>query len=216
MKFGEYLINIRKIIGQYHKTLVKLERLLNKAIDTININILDYRNYYKALKEGKVISWTSNEIPFDPNLLDDLLNIDFINDYFSYLLDVERINKDLLTMQRMYEEMKKYHYIYKVTDKKDFDFNILQHLEKVSQILNFLENSYQSTIRLCAISRLLLKESEKKTLLFFYPIKYKYKKDFDKSIEAEVGKLKKEIDEIMKKSQEKIVQLKGKISKEKE
>jgi len=161
---------------------------------------------------GKTIIWTSDRIPYDESLLDDLININFVNDYFTFLVDIKRVNQDFETLENMYEEVKKYYFVYKRIDRGTYEHNLSVCLENIEYILNFLKNLYENTVQLCAKSRVLLREGEKKTILFGIHVSNKYGENFDELVKKEVIKLKEEIEECKKKSQEEIDKLKGKTS----
>lgn len=215
VEFGKYADRQRKHKSKHINSLVKIERILLRAIDSIDKNIQFYQNYYKEMKIGKIIIWTSDRIPYDDSLLDDLLNIDFLNDYFTFLVDIKRVNQDFETLENMYEEAKKYHFIYQIIDKKTFEYNISIGLKKIEYLLNFLKKLYEDTVQLCAKSRTLQDERERKTFLFGIHISKKYEENFDELVKKEAVKLNEEIEECKKKSQEEIDLLKGKASESK-
>lgn len=216
VEYGKYVERIRKHRGKHINSLVKIERILNRTIETIDKNIQFYKNYYKALKAGNIITWTRDRIPHDDSLLDDLLNIDFVNDYFIFLVDIKRINQDFETLENMYEEAKEYHYVHKVIDRKTYDYNISEFLRKIEHRRNFLEKLYEDTIQLLAKSRVLLKERERKTFLFGIQVSKEYKENFNELVKKESIKLNEEIEEQKRISQEEINLLKRKISESKE
>lgn len=214
VEFGKYADRRRKHKVKHINSLVKIERILNRAIETIDKNIQFYQNYYKELKIGKIIIWTSDRIPYDDSLLDDLLNINFVNDYFAFFVDVKRVNQDFETLENMYEEVKKYYFVYQRIDRMAYEHNLSVCLEKIEHISNFLKKLYEDTVQLCAKSRVLLDERGRKTFLFGIHVSKKYKKNFKELVKKEAIELNKEIEECKKKSQEKIDKLKGKISKD--
>jgi len=214
VEFGKYADRRRKHKVKHINSLVKIERILNRTIETIDKNIQFYQNYYKELKIGKIIIWTLDRIPYDDSLLDDLLNINFVNDSFAFFVDVKRINQDFETLENMYEEVKKYYFVYQKIDRRAYEHNLSVCLEKIEHISNFLKKLYEDTVQLCAKSRVLLDERERKTFLFGIHVSKKYKKNFEELVKKEAIKLNKEIEECKKKSQEKIDKLKGKISKD--
>ena len=84
VKFGEWIRDVRKGNVNHFNSLVKIERLLNRIIDRFEENIQVFGKNLDALKSMKLLAWSSHKIPFDNDLADDLKNIDFINDYFSF------------------------------------------------------------------------------------------------------------------------------------
>ncbi len=212
VEFGRYADRIRKHKAKHINSLVKIERILNRAIDTIDKNIYFYQNNYREMKIGKTIVWTSDRIPYDESLLDDLINIDFVNDYFTFLVDIKRVNQDFETLEKMYEEVKNYYFVHQRIDRKTYEHNISICVETIEHILNFLKKLYEDTVQLCAKSRLLLDEKERKTFLFGIHVSNKYEESFDELVKKEAIKLNEEIEECKKKSQEEIDLLKGKTS----
>jgi len=209
-QFGKYTDRIRKHKAQHINSLVKIERILNRAIDTIDKNIQFYQNYYRELGIGKIIIWTSDRIPYDESLLDDLININFVNDYFTFLVDIKRVNQDFETLENMYEEVKKYYFVYQRIDSGVYEHNLSVCLESIEHILNFMKKLYEDTVQLCAKSRVLLDERERKTFLFGIHVSKKYEKNFEELVKNEAVKLNKEIEDCKKESQEEIDKLKGK------
>jgi len=210
-QFGKYTDKTRKRKAKHINSLVKIERILNRAIDTIDKNIQFYQNYYRELGIGKTIIWTSDRIPYDESLLYDLINIDFVNDYFTFLIDIKRVNQDFETLENMYEEVKKYYFVYQRIDRRTFEHNLSVCLENIEHISNFLKYLYENTVQLCAKSRVLFREGERKTFLFGIHVSKKYEENFDELVKKEVIKLNEEIEECKKQSQEKIDKLKDKI-----
>jgi len=212
---GKYVERIRKHRGKHINSLVKIERILNRTIETIDKNVQFYQNYYKALKTGKIIVWTSDRIPYDDSLLDDLLNIDFVNDYFIFLVDIKRVNQDFETSENVYKEIKQYYFVHKIFDEKTYENNISECLKTIEHIFNFLEKLYEDTIQLYAKSRVLLKERDRETFLFGIQVSKEYEENFDELVKKESIKLNEEIEECKKKSQEEIDKLKDKIPESK-
>lgn len=215
VEFGKYADRIRKHKSKHINSLVKIDRILNRAIDSIDKNIQFYQNYYKEMKIGKTIVWTSGRIPYDDSLLDDLLNIDFINDYFTFLVDIKKVNQDFGTLENMYDEVKKYYFVHQRIDRKTYEYNISVCLETIEHILNYMKKLYEDTVLLCAKSRVLHDERKRKTFLFGFHVSKKYEENFDELVKKEAVKLNEEIEECKKKSQEEIDLLKGKTSESK-
>jgi len=212
---GKYVERIRKHRGKHINSLVKIERILNRTIETIDKNVQFYQNYYKALKTGKIIVWTSDRIPYDDSLLDDLLNIDFVNDYFIFLIDIKRANQDFETSENVYKEIKQYYFVHKIFDEKTYENNISECLKTIEHIFNFLEKLYENTIQLYAKSRVLLKERDRETFLFGIQVSKEYEENFDELVKKESIKLNEEIEECKKKSQKEIDKSKDKIPESK-
>lgn len=208
VKISEWFLIIRKSNENHFNSLVKIERLINRAISRLEKNILIFQDYVEALKSMKMITWSSHPVPFCNELANDLKNIDFINEYFSFSLDIETLNNDFVTIKSMYDEVKGL-FINKTINPETYKNNVSFCMNKIEGIVKFMKSYQENAIKLLAKTRLLLKERKNRTFLFGAFPKKHYIKKFDKNVEEELKILKEEIEEVRKRSREEINKIKG-------
>ena len=202
VKFGEWIRDVKKGNINHFISLMKIERLLNRISDRLEVNILVFGENLDALKSMKLLAWSSHEIPFNNELSDDLKNIDFINEYFSFSLDIERMKNDFVTIKNMHEENKGLFINEKISPDAYKD-NVSFCIGEMEKIIKFMKAYQENAIQLLAKTRILQKEKEKNwTFLFGAFPKRHYAKNFNKKVEEEAKILNKEIDEVRKKSKE--------------
>lgn len=202
VKFGEWTTIVKKRNKNHFTSLMKIERLLNRISDRLEVNIQVFGEKLDALKSMKFLIWGSHDIPFDNELADDLKNIDFINEYFSFSLDIERMKNDFVTIKNMHEENKGLFVNEKISPEAYKD-NVLFYIGEMETIIKFMKAYQEKTIQLLAKTRLLQKEKERNwTFLFGVFPKKHYVKNFDEKVEKELKVLNKEIDEVRRKSKE--------------
>jgi len=214
VKIAEWITIVRKGNVNHFKSLMKIERLLNRICDRLEVNIQVFGEHLDALKSKKLLVWSSHEIPFDYDLSDDLKNIDFINEYFSFSLDIERMKNDFVTLRNMHEENKGL-FINEKISPDTYKDNVSFCIGEMEKIIKFMKAYQEKVIQLLAKTRLLQKEKEGNwtfwseisrikfnSFLFDGFPKRHYEKNFNKKVEEELEILKKEIDEVRKESQE--------------
>jgi len=200
VKIAESITNIRRANINHFNSLVKIERLLNKIITRLEENILVFQRHKKVLELMGLLSWSSHDIPINNDLMDDLRNLDFINDYFSFSVDIETLNNDFITMKSMYTEMKQ-SFLNKTINPQDYKDNISNFTKEIEKILKYMINYQEKAIQLSAKTRLLQKEKKNWTFLFGSFHKKKYINNFNKLVEEEIKIVEKEINECRKKSE---------------
>ncbi len=208
VKISEWFSIIRKNNENHFNGLVKIERLINRVISRLEKNILIFQDYVEALNSMNMITWSSHPVPFCNELADDLKNIDFINEYFSFSLDIETLNNDFVTIGTMYDEVKGL-FINKTIKPETYKNNVSFCVNKIEGIVEFMKTYQENAIKLLAKTRLLSKERKNITFLFGAFPKKHYIKKFDEEVEEELKVLKEEIEEVRKKSQEEINRIKG-------
>ena len=203
VKFSDWLSSIRKSNANHFNALVKIERFLNPTVSRLDRNIQLCQDDINALRAGKMLVWNLPPAPFSYELADNLKNIDFINDYFAFTLDIETLNNDLNTIVSMYDEIKRL-FINKVVSPEIYKDNIDFAIMRVSEIIKFMENYKTNATKLFAAARILLKERKQRILLIGALPKKHYGKDFEKCLKTELTILEKEIEITKRKSQEEI------------
>lgn len=207
VKFSDWLLRIRKSNANHFNALVKIERLLIRMVSRLDRNILLCQDDINALRSMKMLVWNLPPIPFSYELADDLKNIDFINDYFAFTLDIETLNSDLNTIISMYDETKSL-FIGKTVTPETYKDNIRFIIMRISEIIKFMESYKSNATNLLAAARILLKERKQRILLIGAFPKRHYGKYFEKLLKAELTILEKEIEITRCKSQEEIDRIK--------
>jgi hypothetical protein len=160
-----------------------------------------------ALESMKMLVWNLPSVPYSYELADDLKNIDFINDYFTFTVDIDTLNNDIKTIVSMYEEIKGL-FLDKSIDPETYKRNVAFSISRISEIIKFME-SYQSEAKyLLAKARILLIERKQRIFLIGPLPKKNYGKDFNTDLKKEYSILAKEIEETKAKSQEEIDRIK--------
>jgi hypothetical protein len=207
VKLSDWLSSIRKSSANHFNALVKIERFLNRMVSRLDRNILLCQDDIRALRSMKILVWNLPPVPCSYELADDLKNIDFINDYFTFTLDIETLNSDLNTMISMYDEIKSL-FIDKNVSPGTYKDNIAFTIMRVSEIMKFMESYKSNATKLLALARILLKERKQRILLIGALPKKHYGKDIEKCLKDELTILEKEIETTKRKSQEEIDRIK--------
>ncbi len=193
---------------------IKDRRALGKIQFICNIN-------YGVLSDSLfVIDWIlkvikdaeeKKQLPFSANRLDklsvekdvllDIDNSDFLNDYFSYIVTLEKHNNDIDSINQFHESMKMAKLGGKITPE-----NYVDNMNRLGKNLNvykkFCVDTMGKTEIILAKSRVLLLR-EKSLLKRIFSSKPKlYSRGFEKKLIAELDILKKEMELVKKKSRE--------------
>ena len=203
VKFSDWLSSIRKSNTNHFNALVKIERLLNRIVSRLDKNKLLLQDDISALRSSKMLVFNLHLIPFSYELTDELKNIDFVNDYFAFIVDIETLNGDLNTMVSMYDEIKS-SYINKSVSPETYKDNVAFAIMSVSELIKFMEHFQSEATKLLAKARILLKERKRRIFMIGAPPKRHYGKTFEKYVEEEIAVLEKEIELTKRKSQEEI------------
>lgn len=214
VKIGEWISIKRKGNVNHFNSLIQIERLLNRIFARLEENILTFQKNLGALESMKLLAWSSHEVPFNNKLSDDLKNIDFVNEYFSFSIDMETLNNDFETMKSMYGEIKSLFLDEKISPEAYKD-NIVFFIDRIELIVKHMKNFQDKAFQLLTKTRLLQKEKKNWTPLFAAFPKKHYPNNFGKKIEEESKILKKEIEGVREKSEKEKEEVRtGKGSKE--
>ncbi len=193
----------------YIRALGKIQLLgnenYNSLSDTLH-NIDQILNVMKLAREKSQSPFSANrldKISIDKDVLLDLRNDDFINEYFSYILLVERHNNDVNNINHFHESMKMARLTGQITPE-NYNDNMQRFEDELELFKRFCVDSMDRTELIIARCRVLLKD-ESSLFRKMFKKNYKgYSKLFHKKYNAELLVLKKEVNEIRKKSKEKI------------
>jgi hypothetical protein len=200
---SDRLSRIKRRNENHFTALVLIERLLNRIISRLERNIELCRDDIDALQSKKMLVWNLPPIPLSHDLTKDLKNIDFINDCFTFMLEIETLNNDLATIITMYDEVKNL-LIDRTISPEIFRLNVDFTINKLSEIIKFMDKYASNAIKLLAISRILLKEEDNKYFLIGALPKKRYGKNLEKHLDKELVILTEEIEASRQKSQEEI------------
>jgi hypothetical protein len=208
-RLSERLAAAKKRNSVHFSALVKIERLLNRTIAQLDKDTLLAKDDMDALSSGKILVWNLPPIPFSHDLSDDLMNIDFINDYFTLTIDIETINRDLTLIMSMYNESKSL-FLSKVISPEDHKDNVGFTIKQLSEITKFMESHQVHAIELLAKARILVKEQKQKAFLLGARPRKNYGKDMGQLLHKELLALENEIGHTKKNSQEEIDKIRRK------
>ena len=202
-RFSKRLSAFRKGNNEHFNALVKIERLLNRTMAQLDKNAKLGRDDINALNSMKILVWNLPPIPFSHELADNLKNIDFVNDYFGFMMGIESLNHDLNVMMTAYNEVKST-FLGKTISPEHYKDNVIFTIKRVSEIIKFMESYQAETTELLAKARILLKEKEHRIFLLGAWPRRHYDKNIGQQLHEELATLKSEIELTQKKSQEEI------------
>jgi len=210
LRLSDWVSLKRKENISHFNSLVMIERHLNRVISCLEKNILNFQGNIEALESMKLLTWSSHTIPYNFELADELKNIDFVNDYFTFTLDLETMNNDFNTMKSMYDEVKGL-FIDRKISPDVYQDNVAFCVNRMREISKFIHSYQEKAIQLTAKARILQKENKNWSFLFGAFPKRHYGKNFEKELEKEKDILNEEIETVSKKSQEEIDKIKENI-----
>lgn len=191
------------------KALSKIQQICNENYNLLNSTLYSINEILKVIEEAR----KRNQSPFSANRLDtlvidkdillDLLNNDFVNDYFSYMIMIKKQNDDVEATNNFHESMK----MARLTDKitpENYIQNMIRFEDNLKVEKKFINDSMKQTEMIVAKCRVLLKE---KTSIYRKIFKYKnigYDRKFNEKYNKELKLLRAEMDTIKKKSKEEI------------
>lgn len=179
----------------------------NSLFDTTQ-SIDQIQNTIKMAREKEQSPFSANQfnkLSIDKYILQDLRNDDFINEYFSYALLVERHNSDITNINHFHDSMKMARLTGQITPE-NYNENMQRFESSLDTFNKFCIDSMERTEIIIARCRVLLKnESSLFNKLFRSYVGYD--KKFLKKYDAELFLLKKEVEGIKKKSGYKIKEI---------
>ena len=207
-RLSNMLTVAKKRRSEHFNSLVKIERLLNRILSQLDKNIQLAKDDTEALRSMKLLVWNLPPIPFKHDLSDDLMNIDYINDYFSFTIDIETLNHDLAVIMSMYNESKGL-FLSKIVSPEDHKDNVAFTVKRLSELIKFMDSKIVNTKEMLAKARIILKEREQTVFLLGARPKKHYQKNIKELEREELLTLENEIEEIKKSSQDEIDKLGG-------
>jgi hypothetical protein len=106
VKYGELFTRLSSREKLNVDTIVSLQYALNKHLNAIGDNLSALDAMITSLKKRdrtRVPFLQFTEIPIPEIKLQDMKNIDFITDVANYFADIEKVNTDLMMLQKFFE-----------------------------------------------------------------------------------------------------------------
>lgn len=205
LRFAEWLRFRTKRRKNYLRALGKIQLMGNSNYNALASSISSIDQIIKIVKEAT----DENKSPYSGNRLDnltndndvllDLRNDDFINEYFSYSLSIEKHNHDVDNINHFHESMKNSRLAGQITPQ-NYDENMLRFIDDLKLYRKYCLDFMEKTEVIIARSRVLMKiESTFFRKLFKIHLE-KFNKSFIKKYDVELLVLKQEIEDIKNKN----------------
>lgn len=191
------------------KALSKIQLICNENYNFLNDSVYSIEQILKVFKEArerKQSPFSENridKITNDKNILLDLLNNDFVNDYFSYTIMVEKHNNDVESINHFHESMKMARLTGQITPENYMD-NMARFEDNIKIFRKFCFDSMDTTETIIAKCRVLMKDETTLFRKIFPKNQQGYNKKFFIKYEDELDLLKKEMELITSSAKDKI------------
>ncbi len=185
-----------------HQALVKIERAVNEHLDALERNTYNIDQMVTQLEIAKskgVILITSNRpqsLFIDEKITFGLINIDLINDLFSYNQNIKRCNADLNGILNLYDFYRDA-LLHKSMSPESFMLNVEKCIQHFLIIKKYMIAFQENVKKILATVRI----RDQKDKLF---IRKYHERNFKYFLEKEVEKINSEIEYFQKKSQTEI------------
>lgn len=209
VRLQDWLTRIYECQVKNYNALVSLQYVFYTILDTIVINKFDIekiKELRKSLSQDNDIAISYNRpstIPFSPELLINLSNLDYINDLFGYNSTINRLNVSIENLNKSYDEIRSA-VLQGNLDQKNYKTNLASYIERAIELHKFLVEAEKQTKELAAGERVLARSKP----FFFYItrlfVNRRYGKNFQKHRAEEIKKIEEEIELISKTSTERI------------
>ncbi len=191
------------------RTLNKIQFICNNNYSTLNTTVYSISEIIRVFNEARKQSqdpFSANrldKIILDQDLLLDLSNVDFINDYFAFTRIIEKHNNDIDNLNHFHESMKMARLTGAISSE-----NYIENLDRFERNLKlfkkFVIDLMNQTESIIAKSRVLLKDEATFIKKIFRITSKGYKKDFNKKYESELVLLRAEMKMVKEKSKKEI------------
>ncbi|MCX6765763.1 MAG: hypothetical protein NT136_02280 [Candidatus Moranbacteria bacterium] len=194
---------------KHYNALVKIERICNRYLNVISDNIFiidDFINIAQdAIEYNRPFVYFNvlHEFALDEEISVDLMNLDLVNEVFSFETSVDKMNGSINSTNRFYSEIKKA-FIQKHIDFETYKINIEILIKKVAELKVFLEDLESENKKIVVKTRILMKEKPIFTKIVHLIAAAKYPHNLTNEISIEMKKLEEEINETRKKSKARI------------
>lgn len=191
------------------KALSRIQLICNENYNFLNDSVYSIEQILRVFKEAR----ERNQSPFsenridkitnDKNILLDLLNNDFVNDYFSYTVMIEKHNNDVDSINHFHESMKMARLTGQISPE-NYMANMARFEDNIKIFKKFCYDSMKTTTEIIAKCRVLLKSETTLFRKIFPKDQQGYDKKFMKKYEVELVLLKTEMEQITSSARDKI------------
>ena len=191
------------------KALCRIELICNENYNFLNNSVYSIDQILKIFKEAR----ERNQSPYSENRLDkitndkkillDLLNNNFVNDYFSYTIMIEKHNNDVESINHFHESMKMARLTGQITPENYME-NMTRFEDNIKMFKNLVFDSMNMTEEIIAKCRVLLKDETTFFRRIFPKNRKGYNNNFHKKYDSELTLLKEEMKQINAASKERI------------
>lgn len=201
LRTGEALTKIYERQNKHYNALITLERLCNRYLNVISNNIFVINDFTtlakKALEENKPFIYFNvlHEFSLDEEITLNLLNLDLINDVFSFEMGIDKMDNSISTTNRFYSEIKSA-FIQKSIDFETYKVNVHILVGKLSELKAFLVDLEKENKEIVARARILMKDKPLFTSLIHILSKKKYPRGIENKTLQEIKELDKEIEQV--------------------
>ncbi|MFH1162317.1 MAG: hypothetical protein V1696_03545 [Candidatus Jorgensenbacteria bacterium] len=212
VKIEDYLTRIRTRKKQNYNALVRLEYIGNENLSIAHDNlftaddIIRTSNITKSSQQVQINFNRFEDLVIRNDLLSELLNIDFINLCFILNIDARKINSSLESIMRSYDQINSG--VFNRTMSLDnYLENLSGFIARLFQMKKMITGFIEDNITMIATAKVLTKYEKPRFTKFLMVIlrnKNKSLSALTEEIEAEKKILKSQIEEISKKSKQRI------------
>lgn len=209
LRLSDFLTGIYKREVMHFNSLVMLETQLNEIGTIVDDNLYVIQDFIGVISSGRIYFNNLRSIPIDKTHFEKLYDVSLMNELFSYQYEIRRINDDMKTLDKGYEDIKN-----AIIDRKNTPEGNKANTEMIIRKLKlfqiFMTKLYDKTLLLLSRVRVQLKKDIPLGTKFQqYLIRTKILKQ--KEVELELNILKAEIEASKIKSREEINELLSKL-----
>lgn len=212
VRIGDFFKSYSDRINKGYKALIEIELLLNALLSELDDNVYViktfeelYNNNIEKQEQSRVFVWANQLTPVETfnELLSDLLNIDLINELFTFNIHLHKLNEDIETINAAYKESKDA-LISKTISPENYIENLSRIRKDILHIKRFFTSSIDETAQALSAVRVLAKNRPLIVYILRSLPSYNYGRQFEGKRADELKTLHHEMDEVKKASQERI------------
>ncbi|HSX41979.1 MAG TPA: hypothetical protein VLE93_01365 [Candidatus Saccharimonadales bacterium] len=207
--FGTIVAAIVNRKKRHYTGLVKLEYELQNMLGVLDDNHYILPFFISALKTGKVYWSTLRYLELDPSIDYELFDLTLLNKLLCFKQSLRKLNNDIENISGAYEELKS-HFMEKNITQPDYLLNGQSLAKDLESIQNFSKDLVLMELKeLLALTRIMeLRDQPIINRLYKLLIKTSGGKITEEEISAELIVVEAEIEEVSKKSQQKLDEIK--------
>lgn len=204
---------LRKIYdrrAKHHNALVRLQHHFNDCLNIIgdNIYIIDtffqiFDKYDSDAKERKVFQNELHEVPIDPELVVALANVELVNEIYTIHVELRKLNDSMNTANRIITNVTN-SFVSGQINHSTYAANINHCKSSMSDLRKFSIAAKCDVIQACAAVRVLSRDAPFLIRGIRFLMPRRYTRTQRNAIEREKESLEREIDDIARKSRERI------------